>query len=77
MATENNPNTDWFKESRYGVFMHLLPSNAKSLALVDDFDVNAVAEQIESVGAGHFVLTLGQNSGSFGDHAQWIGSDSD
>lgn len=62
-AGPRNPNTDWFKESRYGVFMHLLPSNAESLALVDDFDVNALAGQLESVGAKYFVLTLGQNSG--------------
>ncbi|MHC4165337.1 MAG: alpha-L-fucosidase [Planctomycetota bacterium] len=62
-ADSKNPNTDWFKTSRYGVFMHLLPSNAESLALVDDFDVNNVAEQLESVGGGYFVLTLGQNSG--------------
>lgn len=63
VADPRNPNTDWFKESRYGVFMHLLPSNAESLALVDDFDVNSLADQLESVGAKYFVLTLGQNSG--------------
>lgn len=62
-ADSRNPNTDWFKEARYGVFMHLLPWDANSLALVDDFDANALAEQLESVGAGYFVLTLGQNSG--------------
>ena len=44
-AGPRNPNTDWFKESRYGVFMHLLPSNAESLALVDDFDLNAQLAQ--------------------------------
>jgi hypothetical protein len=62
-ADAGNPNTDWFRESRYGVFMHLLPSNAETLALVDDFDVNALVGQLESVGAKYFVLTLGQNSG--------------
>ncbi|MBN2138210.1 MAG: alpha-L-fucosidase [Sedimentisphaerales bacterium] len=62
-ADAENPNTDWFKEARYGVFMHLLPGDANSLALVDSFDVKALAEQLESVGAGYFVLTLGQNSG--------------
>ena len=62
-ADPKNPDTDWFKKSRYGVFMHLLPSNANGLALAEKFDVNNVAEQLESVGAGYFVLTLGQNSG--------------
>ena len=62
-ADPGNPNTDWFKESRYGVFMHLLPWDAKSLTLVDVFDANSLAGQLEAVGARHFVLTLGQNSG--------------
>ncbi|MBN2292529.1 MAG: alpha-L-fucosidase [Pirellulales bacterium] len=62
-ADSENPNTDWFRDARYGVFMHLLPRDANSLALADDFDANALAEQLESVGAGYFVLTLGQNSG--------------
>jgi hypothetical protein len=56
---------DWLREAKYGAFMHLLPSDAKTLALVDDFDVEALAGQLESIGAKYLVLTLGQNSGYF------------
>ena len=42
-------NTDWFKDARYGVFMHFLPADAKGLALVNDFDVEALAGQLEAV----------------------------
>ncbi len=61
----DNPNTDWFKDARYGVFMHFLPGNDKQLAMVDAFDVNALAGQLEAMGARYFVITLGQNSGYF------------
>jgi hypothetical protein len=56
-------NTDWFSNAHYGVFMHFLPGDAQGLAKVNDFDVGALAVQLETVGAGYFVLTLGQNSG--------------
>jgi hypothetical protein len=62
-AAPNNPNTDWFKDAKYGVFMHFLPGDAKGLALVEKFDVEALANQLEAMGAKYFVLTLGQNSG--------------
>jgi len=29
-AAAYNPDTDWFKDARYGVFMHLLPSDERS-----------------------------------------------
>jgi hypothetical protein len=64
-ATPNNPNTDWFKDAKYGVFMHFLPGDAKSLALVNEFDVEALSRQLETLGAKYFVITLGQNSGFF------------
>ncbi len=60
-----NRNTDWLQQSRYGVFMHFLPGNAESLALTDQFDVPALASQLEAMGARYFVITLGQNSGYF------------
>ena len=56
---------DWLREAKYGAFMHLLPSDAKTLAMVDDFDVERLAGQLESIGAKYLVLTLGQNSGYF------------
>jgi hypothetical protein len=55
--------TDWLRDARYGVFMHWLPGDARSAALTDQFDVDALARQIESMGAGWCVFTLGQNSG--------------
>jgi len=64
-ATAKRPNTDWFHAAHYGVFMHFLPGNAEQLALVNRFDVDALARQLTSVGAGYFVITLGQNSGYF------------
>jgi hypothetical protein len=64
-AEPNNPNTEWFKNARYGVFMHFLPGDDAGLKLVDSFDVPALVKQLEEVGAKYFVLTLGQNSGCF------------
>ena len=58
-------NAGWLREAKYGVFMHLLPSDAKTLALARTFDVEALARQLEEVGAKYFVITLGQNSGYF------------
>lgn len=58
-------NTDWMKDAKYGVFMHFLPGDAKGLALVEKFDVESLARQLEESGAKYFVITLGQNSGYF------------
>ena len=57
--------TDWLKEARIGAFMHFLPGDAASFAKVNDFDVDALAEQLDEMGAKYFVFTLGQNSGWF------------
>jgi hypothetical protein len=69
MAAQRGPqsrsNADWLGEAKYGVFMHLLPSDATTLARLRAFDVEALAKQLQDVGAGYFVLTLGQNSGYF------------
>jgi hypothetical protein len=62
---QSTSNADWLRTAKYGVFMHLLPSDATTLARVQAFDVEALASQLEAVGAGYFVLTLGQNSGYF------------
>ncbi len=58
-------NATWLRDAKYGVFMHLLPSDVKTLALAATFDVPAVARQVQEAGAGYFVITLGQNSGYF------------
>lgn len=57
--------TDWLKEARLGAFMHFLPGDAASFAKVNDFDVEALARQLEGMGAKYFVFTFGQNSGWF------------
>jgi hypothetical protein len=56
---------DWLKDARIGAFMHFLPGSAGAFAKVNDFDVEALAEQLEQMGAKYFVFTLGQNSGWF------------
>lgn len=62
---ESTSNADWLRHAKYGVFMHLLPSDGTTLARLWAFDVEALASQLEAVGAGYVVLTLGQNSGYF------------
>jgi hypothetical protein len=64
-ADSSERDTDWLQAARYGVFMHFLPGDAQELARVQDFDVEALAKQLELIGAKYFVLTLGQNSGYF------------
>ena len=56
---------DWLRDAKYGAFMHLLPSDARTLALVGKVDVERLAAQLDSIGAKYFILTLGQNSGYF------------
>jgi len=69
-------NTEWFKESRWGVFLHYLASPASSRELaeitsddwnrqVDSFDVEGLAAQLDAVGAKCLTFTLGQNSGYY------------
>ena len=69
-----NARTDWFRAARWGVFMHymadtVLKGDEQTIQnwnkAVDNFDVKGLAEQLASVGAGYFVLTLGQNSGFY------------
>jgi hypothetical protein len=60
-----NPNTDWFSQAKYGIFIHFLPSGKDGLKKVEQFDAGALASQLEELGAGYFIVTLGQNSGYF------------
>jgi len=69
-----NHRTDWFRNAKWGVFMHYMADTVlKGDELrvenwnkaVDGFDVKGLAEQLASTGAGYFVLTLGQNSGFY------------
>ncbi len=56
--------TQWMHEAGFGVFVHFLPGR-DTFPLVDDFDVEALAKQLDEVGAKYFVITMYQNSGWF------------
>jgi len=64
-SASSTHNTDWFKEAKYGAFMHFLPENPRQLEQVKAFDVENLAAQLEAIGAKYFVITLGQNSGFY------------
>jgi hypothetical protein len=66
----------WMKEAQWGVMNHYLAdwigrrektgmSVEQWNALIDKFDVEGLAQQIESVGAGYYLITIGQNSGYY------------
>ncbi|MGA1236314.1 MAG: alpha-L-fucosidase [Limisphaerales bacterium] len=65
IAGNQNPDTDWFSQAGYGLFMHCLPSNKQQLEQLNDFDVDRLAREIHESGAQYFIITLGQNSGYF------------
>ena len=62
-------NTDWFKNAHWGVFTHYLTGADMSAKdwndRVNKFDVSALAQQLESVGAAYYFITIGQNSGHY------------
>jgi len=61
--------TDWFKDAGWGVFTHYLTANETTAEdwnkQVDNFDLTGLADQLESVGAKYYFITIGQNSGHF------------
>ncbi len=66
--------TDWFQKAGWGVFVHYLSdlylpaeevTPEKWNAVVESFDVEGLAQEIESTGAKYFFITLGQNSGYY------------
>ena len=72
-AGEKNPNTDWFSEAGYGVFVHYLhslqnnPAGLHSLGkqtswdeCVKEIDTEAFAEQMSQAGAGYVIFTMHQ-----------------
>ncbi len=56
--------TDWFMQAKYRVMMHF-GVGPHNVALVDKFDVERLAEQLQEAGAGYFMLMLGQHSGCY------------
>jgi hypothetical protein len=76
LAADAQDRAAWMKEARWGVMTHYLAdwiarrenmkmSIAEWNSLVDHFDVEGLAKQIESVGAGYYLITIGQNSGYY------------
>jgi F5/8 type C domain len=61
--------TDWFQAARWGVMTHYLVDNNVSAQEWNDrvrkFDVSGLAKQLKSVGAGYYMITIGQNSGHY------------
>ena len=61
--------TDWFMKAGWGVFTHYLTGAQTSVdewnRMVDGFDVEGLAQQLESVGAKYYFITIGQNSGHY------------
>ncbi|MGQ9524155.1 MAG: discoidin domain-containing protein [Armatimonadota bacterium] len=61
--------TDWFMKAGWGVFTHYLTGADTTVdewnRMVDGFDVEGLAQQLESVGAKYYFITLGQNSGHY------------
>jgi hypothetical protein len=66
----------WMRKARWGVMTHYLADWRARVdktemsvetwnELVDHFDVEGLAEQLKSVGAGYHILTIGQNSGYY------------
>jgi hypothetical protein len=66
----------WMKHARWGVMTHFLADWIASTsgdamtvekwnALIDHFDTEGLAAQLESVGAGYYLISIGQNSGYF------------
>jgi hypothetical protein len=66
----------WMQEARWGVMTHYLAdwkaheakeemTIEKWNEMIDHFDVEGLAEQLKSVGAGYYLVTIGQNSGYY------------
>jgi hypothetical protein len=75
-AENNSDRAVWMREARFGVMTHFLhdwimqgqreqmtPENWNQL--VEGFDVEAVADQLKSVGASYYLISIGQNSGYY------------
>lgn len=67
---------EWMRSARWGVMTHFLADWRAQVdggemtverwnQLIDRFDVENLAGQLESVGAGYYLITIGQNSGYF------------
>ena len=65
--------TDWMVDCGHGVFTHFLADNRAANittpdqwnALVDNFNVTALAQQLANAGVCYHIITIGQNSGFY------------
>lgn len=73
--------TQWLHDAKWGVFMHFLGQGVGGVSSnteyvrnmdgtawnekVDSFDVEGLARQLAEVGAGYFIITIGQGSGHY------------
>lgn len=66
----------WMREARWGVMTHYLAdwiargsgepmTIGRWNTLIDHFDVEGLAGQLQSVGAGYYLISIGQNSGYY------------
>ena len=71
---KTNRRADWLYQARWGVFTHYLAGTVASgdhtsveqwNRIVNDFDVKGLADQLVTVGARYYFITLGQNSGFY------------
>jgi hypothetical protein len=67
---------EWMRTARWGVMTHYLSDWRAQVdggemtverwnRLIDGFDVEALAAQLQSVGAGYYLISIGQNSGYY------------
>lgn len=59
--TDRKECTDWFSESKYGLFFHYL----FSIEQMQKFDAEKFAHDVNEMGAGYVIFTMGQNSGYY------------
>jgi hypothetical protein len=68
--------TEWMRQARWGVMTHYLAdwiasredmdiTPEKWNRLVENFNTDGLARQLDSVGAGYYMISLGQNSGYY------------
>jgi len=69
MTASSTDRTAWFAAAGWGVFNHyLVPAHTSAddwNRQVDRFDVQALAAQVASTGAGYYAITVGQGSGHY------------
>ncbi len=74
--TDAHGRAEWMREARWGVMTHYLPrwiaeamnepmTPQRWNTLVDAIDVEKLADQLQEVGAGYFIVSLGQSDGYY------------